>query len=91
MKSSLHPENSGDKILWLVNNSWDDFNNGKQKALKTKDGTYVNKNTKAGELLIKHASGKYEYSQRSKVGCVDKTEIEIFNRAPQGRSLRRHV
>lgn len=85
MKSSLHPENSGDKILWLVNNSWDDFNNCKQKALKATDGTYVNKNTKAGELLIKHAFGKYEYSQRfssgSKAGCVDKTEIEIFNRA----------
>lgn len=85
MKSSLHPENSGDKILWLVNNSWDDFNNCKQKALKATDGTYVNKNTKAGELLIKHAFGKYEYSQRfssgSKAGCVNKTEVEIFNRA----------
>lgn len=85
LKSSLHPEKSGDKILWLVNNSWNDYYNRAQTALKTTDGEHVYKNTRVGELLTKHASGKYEYSHRissgQKAGCVDKTEVEIFNRA----------
>lgn len=85
LKSSMYPEKNGDRVFWLVNNAWNDLYNRAQKALEATDGTYVNKNTKTGELLIKYASGKYEYSQRIssglRAGCVEKTEVEIFNRA----------
>lgn len=83
-KSSLYPEQNGDRIFWLVNNAWNDINNRAQIALR-KDGTPVCKNTKMGEMLIKFSSGKHEYSINNlkgrRAGSVNKMEIEVFNRA----------
>lgn len=80
----MYPEQNGDRVFWLVNNAWNDYNNRAQIALR-QDGTPVCKNTKMGEMLIKYSSGKHEYSINNlkghRAGSVNKMEIEVFNRA----------
>lgn len=82
--SSLKPENNGDKTFWLVNRTWVKYNNKKDIALQG-HGQSVCKNTKLGEILIKHFSGKQKYVQSNLIGyrkgTVNEMEIEIYNHA----------
>lgn len=82
--SSLFPDKSGEKIFWLVNRPWMQYNNRKDIALQN-HGQSVCKNTKMGEILTKYFSGKQKYVQANlrgyKKGTINEVEIEIFNRA----------
>ena len=84
LSSSLRPEDNGDKTFWLVNRSWANYNNRKDIALQG-HGQSVCKNTKLGEILIKHFSGKQKYVQSNLIGyrkgTVNEMEIEIYNHA----------
>ena len=84
LSSSLRPEDNGDKTFWLVNRSWSVRENRKDIALK-EHGQSVCKNTRMGEILIKHSSGKQKYVQSDiknrRKGTVNEVEIEIYNHA----------
>lgn len=84
LSSSLKPEDNGDKTFWLVNRSWAVRENRKDIALQG-HGQSVCKNTRTGEILIKHFSGKQKYVQDNlrgyRKGMVNEMEIEIYNHA----------
>lgn len=84
LSSSLRPEDNVDKTFWLVNRSWAVRENKKDIALQG-HGQSVCKNTRMGEILIKHFSGKQKYVQDNlrgyRKGTVNEVEIEIYNHA----------
>lgn len=84
VKSFVNPRQNGEKVFWLVNETWNNYGDRTQMALRT-DGTSVYKNTKMGEILIKYAFGKHEYSVSNlkgyRAGSTNEMEIEVLNRA----------
>lgn len=81
-KSSLSPNNNGDKVFWLVNTDWNDLNNRRQISLKSPDGISICKNSKIGGLLT---TGKEKETISNLKNCgrgrANEIEIKTYNNA----------